>query len=289
MKAAFPRPSTREHEAASKFLCWLTVIACSAFLWAQGANFRAFVTMTDEAPYTWELTAFAYFLKVAQDNKEKVRDLYWAHAVVTVAIAAFGGGFLAPMFVCHCPVPLMEETFLWMVVLAWYITNHVPKVSGPLEILFSSVPGRVLFSVLFAIFKTQQIVGGIELADNAVRGEELEVSSRYFHTTPWAAPILCGFLSGCGGAFLPFDQGLKPIAQGGQWPVRSAFFAACGYYVATRPCGVSKLDAKMWATILRAFGEFFPIWRDRLVDPVTALLHWTLEVPKEPADQGSQP
>merc|ERR1719445_3044044 len=96
-----------------------------------------------------------------------------------------------------------------------------------------SGPGNVMFTAFFGIFKTQQIVGGIELAAKAVAAETLLPHSKYF-PFPLAAPLLCGFLGGCGGAFLPFTQELKPIEEGKVWNVRAAFFATVVYIGATR-------------------------------------------------------
>ncbi len=39
-------------------------------------------------------------------------------------------------------------------------------------------------------------------------------------------PIICGAVSGCGGAFLPLSKGLDPIASGMQHPMISALMGA---------------------------------------------------------------
>ena len=39
-------------------------------------------------------------------------------------------------------------------------------------------------------------------------------------------PIMCGAVSGCGGAFLPLSKGLDPIASGMQHPMMSALTGA---------------------------------------------------------------
>merc|ERR1719210_2262566 len=105
-----------------------------------------------------------YFLKIAQDTREQVANLYWAKSLVVTAIAAFGGGFIAPLVVCHLPVPLMEETFSWFCIFAWYVTHHVPVVSATWSNVTRSRAGWVALTILFGIFKTQQIFGSIELA-----------------------------------------------------------------------------------------------------------------------------
>lgn len=253
-----------------------------AFVWyckEHSVRVREFLTMTSRVPWMWEVISAGYCLKVALDSKEQVKDMNWAHGLTLTAINAFGGAFLAPLIVCHCPVPLMEETFLWMLVFTWYIMNNLPMASRPLEMFLRSVPGNALFTVVFAIFKTNQIVAGIELANNAIMYEWMEASSRYFKATPYAAPLLCGFLSGCGGDFLPFEKGLTPIEKGNRWPVRAAFFASVSYWVATRSCGVAKLEANMWICVFRALGDYYPTGRDAIINPATQLMHETLESP----------
>jgi hypothetical protein len=211
-------------------------------------------------------------MKVAQDNKEKVAGFYWAKALVATGIAAFGGGFLAPLLVGHTPVPLMEETFTWMCVATWYITHHVPGISDFLTAMMKTPVAWAMFTFFFNIFKTQQMVGNLELAAKAVKAEDLLPQSAYF---PFAiaGPLICGFFGGCGGAFLPFTNGLKPIEEGKTWNVRAAFFCPLIYFVATRWLGVEMLNAKMGICLFRLAGDLFPKPRDLVMNNVTKGLY----------------
>mmetsp|Transcript_3165 Transcript_3165/g.7412 ORF Transcript_3165/g.7412 Transcript_3165/m.7412 type:complete len:290 (-) Transcript_3165:93-962(-) len=245
---------------------WALPVAIVVFLLVRGVRPKPFFTLTDSAPWAWEITTMGFMLKVAHDQKESVKDFYWAHAVLTTALAAFGGGFLAPLLVAHSPVPLVEETYFWMVILAWYMTHHIPFVSDLLNTTMKSTPGKVVFTILFAIFKTNQIVGGCEIGAQAVREEELLPNSRYFHVA-FAAPLLCGFLSGCGGGLvLYYEKGLSE----GQWAIRASFFAPVLYYGATRLAEIDKLDAKMAICALRVLGDLLPAPRERMIGNVTA-------------------
>jgi len=237
-----------------------------------GPALKPFLTLTDSAPWVWDVTVMGFMLKVAQDTREQVAGFYWPKALVTTAIAAFGGGFLAPLVVAHCPVPLREETFVWFLVLAWYVTHHVPVVSARWCEVATSNPGWVILTICFGIFKTQQIFGSIELAARAVDHEPLMPHSRYFFT-PCAGPLLCGFLGGCGGAFLPLDKGLKPIEEGKQWSISMAFFSTVIYYFGTRWLHIQQLDAKLFICILRIAGDLFPKTRGDIVDAITSVLY----------------
>jgi len=247
-------------------------VCLASYLALQGAGVKAFLTFTDKSSWAWEITAMGFMMKIAMDNKEKVAGFYWVKALVTTAIAAFGGGFLAPIAVAHTPVPLMEETYFWMVVTAWYITHHVPFLSDALTAVMRAPLGQKLFIVLFGIFKTNQIVGGLELGAKAVAAETLVPGSRYFKTAV-AAPLFTGFLSGCGGAFLPFTNGLAPIEDACVWNVSASFLAPLTYFIATRACSCDPLLAKLAICVCRILGDLFPAPRDAVLGLTVSLFY----------------
>jgi len=258
-------------------LGWAFAAVGMAYLWYHGAQPYSFLTFTDKSGLIWELTVLGFMLKVAQDVRQQVAGMYWAKALISTALAAFGGGFLAPIIVGHCPIPLREETFAWIMVFSWYVTHHIPLVSATWTRIAQSGPGWVVISICFAIFKTQQIVGGIELAANAIDAEALEPHSRHFWT-PMAGPFVCGFLSGCGGAFMPFDKALKPIEAGKNWSVQSSALATLLYFGSTRWFGVAALDAKLGICLMRIFGDLFPKQRTLIMSHLTSALYMATNV-----------
>lgn len=251
---------------------WALAGVVAAYLFARGTGVYSFLTLTDRTSWAWEITSIGFFLNRAQDQKNNVAGFYWAKALVVTGIASFGGGFLAPLVVGHVPVPLMEETFVWMLIFAWYVTHHVPLLSDALAELMATDVSKVLFSVFFSIFRTQQIVGNLELAAKAVAAEELLPHSAYFPVSI-AAPLVCGFFGGCGGLFLPLSNGLQPIEQGKAWPVRAAVIATLSYFIATRGFGCDMLDAKLGICLFRIIGENFPGPRDAVLNPLTSTLY----------------
>mmetsp|Transcript_225 Transcript_225/g.654 ORF Transcript_225/g.654 Transcript_225/m.654 type:complete len:284 (+) Transcript_225:115-966(+) len=263
---------------------WLSTtfsVVVVAYLLCQQVSLERFLTLKEHKPWVWELTILGFMLKVAQDVREQVAGYYWPKALVTTAIAAFGGGFLAPLIVGHCPTPFKEETYFWLLVFAWYITHHVPVVSVTWCEIARCKPGLTLLTILFGIFKTHQIVGYVEVAAKAVEHEDLIPHSRYF-TVPCAGPLLGGFLGGCGGYFLPFDKGLRPLSEGKQWCIRATFFSTVLYYVATRWLHIHHLDAKMGVCILRILGDLFPDQRAVVMDVVTGTLYSGTNLRSEP-------
>ncbi|CAE8649388.1 unnamed protein product [Polarella glacialis] len=247
-------------------------VLCLTLLAYGGASPKPFLTLTDKAPWAWEVVVLGYMLKCAHDVREQVEGFYWAKSLVVTGIAAFGGGFLAPAIVGHCPPPLREETFFWACVFSWYVTHYVPYVSASWKDLSRTRAMQLLLTVLFGIFKTQQIVGLIELSAKAIAEENLIPQSRYF-SQPCAAPLLCGFLGGCGGAFLPLSKGLLPIEQGKQWPVSAAFLATVFYYVSTRYLGVDALNAKLGVCLFRILGDIFPAQRVQIYEAASPVLY----------------
>jgi len=242
-----------------------------------GAQPYTFLTFTDKSGLIWELTVLGFMLKVGQDVRIQVAGMYWAKALVSTALAAFGGGFLAPIMTGHCPIPLREETFAWIMVFSWYVTHHIPVLSATWCRIAKSGPGWTVLTICFAIFKTQQIVGGIELTTQAIDHEELEPHSRHFWH-PAAGPIVCGFLSGCGGAFMPFDKALKPLEAGKNWSVQSSLIATLLYFGGTRWFHIHALDAKLAICIFRIVGDLFPRPRSNAMTHLTGVFYMTTNV-----------
>jgi hypothetical protein len=166
-------PEKEQAKPSANLASCLLAGSVAAYLCSQSLGLKPVLTLTDRKSWAWEITAFCFFLKVAQDNKSKVAGFYWAKALVATGIAAFGGGFLAPLLVARSPVPLMEETFAWMLIVAWYVTHNVPIVSDALTEIMNTTAASVMFKFFFNIFKTQQMVGSLELAAKAVAAEQL--------------------------------------------------------------------------------------------------------------------
>jgi len=264
-------------------LGWVFFVVVIIYLVYHKAQPYTFLTFTDKSGLIWELTVLGFMLKVSQDVRTQVAGMYWANSLISTALACFGGGFLAPIMTGHAPIPLREETFAWIMVFSWYVTHHIPAVSVTWTRIAQTGPGWFVISTCFAIFKTQQIVGGIELTAAAVEHEELEPHSRHFWT-PAAGPLLCGFLSGCGGAFMPFSKGIKPLETGKNWGVQSSLIASVVYFGATRSYHVEPLNAKLGICLFRLFGDLLPTLRSRIMTLLTGIFYKATNVRPAPVD-----
>merc|ERR1719215_449984 len=125
------------------------------------------------------------------------------------------------------------------------------------------------------------MVGSIELASKAIAAEDMLPHSAYFPQAV-AGPLVCGFLGGCGGMFLPLDTGLKPIEDGRTWNVRAAFICPVIYFTATRYFQCDPLDAKMGICLLRMVGDLFPGPRNAVLRVATSLIYKGTNVRSSP-------
>ncbi len=84
----------------------------------------------------------------------------------------------------------------------------------------------------------------------------LAASSKIAPTTfsfPLFGPIMCGAIAGCGGAFLPMNKGLDPIASGLQPPMMTAFIGAtCFHLYLNTSLSDGVIDAKTKAKVFLA-------------------------------------
>ena len=70
---------------------------------------------------------------------------------------------------------------------------------------------------------------------------------------PLFGPIMCGSIAGCGGAFLPLNKGLDPIATGLKPPMMTAFIGAtCLHLYVHTSMSDGVIDAKTKAKVFVA-------------------------------------
>jgi len=250
----------------------LVVGVIASFVAAEGVKPAAFLRFQHKSDYVFLTMVIGHMLKTANDApvRKVVPTLYWPIGMIMCGIAAFGGGFLAPLTVARCPAPLLEETMIWTCMFSWYVTYHMPVVSVKWAELAATWPVQKMLLVIFAVFRTHQQIGCIEIADAGAIDAQgaMNGPTPRFITTPYASMLICGFLGGCGGSFLPFDKGLSALGQGRNFPVTFSLFSTVYYIVATRMLGVEHLDAKMYMAFTRLLCELFPGPREMVFAPI---------------------
>jgi len=245
----------------------ILVVAYVGSLVYKGATAKEFFTFTNKSDYVFLATMAVHMLKCCNDVRPAVKGVYWPVGLVACAAAAMGGGFLAPLLVGRSPVVFLEETLFWTLVAAWYFTYHVPAVSDFWAKLTATKPVSLLLLFVFGVFRTHQQVACIEIGAQAASLEDVGPKPRFF-SEPYAALLMCGFLGGCGGMFIPFSKGLAPIQSGKNFPVTMAFYGTVFYVATTRLLGWDKLTAKMTLAVIRVIGELLPDKREKVLGVV---------------------
>lgn len=107
----------------------------------------------------------------------------------------------------------------------------------PLVGFLRSPLGSLLASVTYEVMRCHVIIGSAGIATSSLK-EGATVG-----------PLVAGLLGGCGGAFMPLDKGLAPLANGSNWRFMSAALGSAWLHAAMH-------DPRTKPTIVGAFPVF---------------------------------
>ena len=139
-----------------------------------------------------------------------------SYKLISMILACTGGGILVPIFINNIPVPLANDAYPIAILTSFAIHHYFPIVG---EVMNLSHLVKSLVVVLYETVRAK-VVLTFTLAAGAA------ISPSVFDFALFG-PIMCGTVAGCGGAFLPMNKGLDPIAKDGlQPPMMSAFVGA---------------------------------------------------------------
>ncbi|KAL7443819.1 hypothetical protein ACHAXM_009180 [Skeletonema potamos] len=139
-----------------------------------------------------------------------------SYKLISMILACTGGGILVPIFLNSVPVPLANDAYPIAILTSFAIHHYFPIVG---EVMNLSYLVKSMVVVLYELVRAK-VVLTFTLAAGAA------ISPTVF-SFPLFGPIMCGTVAGCGGAFLPMNKGLDPIAKDGlQPPMSSAFVGA---------------------------------------------------------------
>mmetsp|Transcript_51607 Transcript_51607/g.109744 ORF Transcript_51607/g.109744 Transcript_51607/m.109744 type:complete len:249 (-) Transcript_51607:162-908(-) len=143
------------------------------------------------------------------------KDASFSYKFITMILACTGGGILVPLFINSIPVPLSNDAYPIAILtsfaihyyfpIVWEVIKLVPMVKACIIILYEIVRAKVVLT--------------FTIAANAAIAPSL-FSFAVF------GPIMCGTISGCGGAFLPMNKGIEPILKGMGYPMITACVGA---------------------------------------------------------------
>jgi len=144
----------------------------------------------------------------------KTSRMSYLHGLVYTALSAFGGGIIVPLLVGHndyYPFPLKDEFAVPILILAYSSNRWLPFLRKVI-----SIP--LIQLVLILAFECARCFMALNWLKVAV---ETIPASRF--KVPVVGPLICGTIGSCGGAFLPFEKGLKAIEDGVTYWILSGF------------------------------------------------------------------
>lgn len=143
------------------------------------------------------------------------KNASFSFKLVSMILACTGGGILVPLFLNAIPVPLANDAYPIAILISfaihyyfpiiWEVVNISPMVKAGIIVLYEIVRAKVVFTFTLAA------------------GAAINPSLFSF---PLFGPIMCGTISGCGGAFFPMNKGLEPILKGMHYPMITACVGA---------------------------------------------------------------
>ena len=112
---------------------------------------------------------------------------------------------LVPIFINSIPVPLSTDAYPIAITCSFLLHQYVPMLR---EVVSLSPVFKAVCICLYETMRAFVVCKMTYAAGKAIAPSDFESMAVF-------GPIMCGGVAGCGGAFLPFDNGLKAIETGG--------------------------------------------------------------------------
>lgn len=143
------------------------------------------------------------------------KDAAFSYKLVSMILACTGGGILVPLFINNIPVPMANDAYPIAILTSFAIHYYFPIVW---EVVKLTPMVKALIIVLYETVRAKVVIT-FTMAGNAAIAPSLFSFALF-------GPIMCGTISGCGGAFLPLNKGLDPIKGGMASPMVTACVGA---------------------------------------------------------------
>jgi len=218
--------------------------------------------------YYDKLLLFAYCVVVVKNTDPVLTRVVHRNnpvmSFLTSVLAGFGGSLITPALLGLQAPPVVDPKLLMMMLLAWILYHNT--CFG--KLWQQTVNDRLADSFLKA---------GFEIFRCFVMFSWYKKSYALMETprSRILAPIICGTLGSCGGAFLPFSKGLTPLEAGVPWNAESSFYAMVFYHGIRNAFDPTPLDLEnlqLAICLAMVFCRVFPSMADIIVSPIRYLL-----------------
>lgn len=181
--------------------------------WIIDNAFAQFVMMNTVAIQYMCMIGYTFYhgSKVFSTITENVTS----YRFISMILTCTGGGILTPIFINSIPVPLANDAYPIAIMISYAIHSYFPILRDVMQ-LSSIMKATVV--ILYEVMRASVV-----LKFTVVTGSTIAPSLFSF---PLFGPIMCGTISGCGGAFLPLNKGLEPIKSGLLPPMMTAFIGS---------------------------------------------------------------
>lgn len=165
------------------------------------------------------LVGYCFFggVKVFSTSKP---DHSIAYKFINLIFTCTGGGIFIPIFLNKIPVPLADDYYVMAIIISFAIHYYFPIVRKVYKL---SPIFQTFITVMFETVRTFVVCKLTGLGASEISPSAFSISL--------FGPIMCGAVGGCGGAFLPLNKGLDPVAKGLAVPMLTAFLAAAGFHL----------------------------------------------------------
>lgn len=143
-----------------------------------------------------------------------------AFKFVNLIFTCTGGGILVPILLNKLPVSIASDYYVIAILTSFVLHSSFPILR---EVYKASPIIRVVITVMFEVNRTFVLTKFTALANDVIPASTFSFAL--------FGPIFCGAISGCGGAFMPFDKGLKPMEKGLAKPMLTAVVGATCFHL----------------------------------------------------------
>lgn len=143
-----------------------------------------------------------------------------SYKFTAMAMACTGGGLIVPIFLNGMPIFISNDAYPIAIGTSFALLHYFPVL---LDVYAHSDILKAVVTVMYEVTRAYVVVLFTSSSAKAI--------SASLFSYPIFGPIVCGAISGVGGAFMPFSKGLDPIKDGLDYKMLTAVIGATCYHI----------------------------------------------------------